>query len=99
VCLLDGHWDFLSGYGTINERIVGGDARSASVAAASIVAKVHRDALMTGLCSDYPSYRFSSNKGYPSPEHRATLRDRGPCRLHRQTWAPIRALAQQQLPL
>jgi ribonuclease HII len=99
VCLLDGHWDFLSGYGTNNERFVGGDARSASVAAASIVAKVHRDALMTGLCSDYPSYRFSSNKGYPSPEHRATLRDRGPCRLHRQTWAPIRALAQQQLPL
>src|SRR5688572_21432088 len=50
VCLLDGKWDFLYGYGTTNERIVGGDAHSASIAAASIVAKVHRDAGMTEQC-------------------------------------------------
>ena len=97
VCLLDGNWDFLAGYGTRNERVIGGDARSASIAAASIVAKVQRDALMTGHCPDYPLYRFSSNKGYPSPEHKASLREHGPCTLHRQTWAPIRAAAQGRL--
>ncbi len=93
VCLVDGNWDFLAGYGTRNERIIGGDARSASIAAASIVAKVHRDTLMSSVCPDFPAYRFSSNKGYPSPDHRLSLAEHGPCRLHRQTWAPIRAAA------
>jgi ribonuclease HII len=97
VCLLDGNWDFLAGYGTNNQRIVGGDAHSASIAAASVVAKVHRDAGMTAQCPTFPLYRFSSNKGYPSPEHKASLRQHGPCELHRQTWAPIRAAAQGQL--
>jgi ribonuclease HII len=89
VCLLDGKWDFLAGYGTRNERVAGGDARSASIAAASIVAKVARDRLMTGWCPTYPRYRFSINKGYPSPEHQAVLADRGPCPLHRLTWEPV----------
>lgn len=93
VCLVDGNWDFLAGYGTRNERIIGGDARSASIAAASIVAKVHRDALMSSVCPVFPAYRFSSNKGYPSLDHRLSLVEHGPCRLHRQTWAPIRAAA------
>ena len=97
VCLIDGNWDFLAGYGTHNERIIGGDAHSASIAAASIVAKVHRDAGMNEHCPTYPLYRFSSNKGYPSPEHKASLREHGPCELHRQTWAPIRACAQGTL--
>ncbi len=97
VCLIDGNWDFLAGYGTTNQRIVGGDARSASIAAASIVAKVHRDAGMVEQCPRYPAYRFSSNKGYPSPEHKATLRVQGPCALHRSTWAPVRAAAQGRL--
>lgn len=92
VALIDGNWDFLAGYGTTNERVIGGDAHSALIAAASIVAKVHRDAGMTGLCPQYPTYRFSSNKGYPSPEHKASLREHGPCELHRASWAPIRAL-------
>ena len=99
VCLLDGNWDFLAGYGTRNERIVGGDARSASIAAASIVAKVCRDALMADLCPQYPAYGFSANKGYPSPVHKAALRRDGPCPLHRTSWAPIAVLAQQALPL
>ncbi len=90
VCLLDGSWDFLAGYGTRNERVVGGDAHSASIAAASIVAKVHRDGLMVGHCPDHPPYAFSSNKGYASPEHRASLRRHGSCSLHRRTWAPVR---------
>ncbi|HVM19293.1 MAG TPA: ribonuclease HII [Egibacteraceae bacterium] len=97
VCLIDGNWDFLSGYGTTNERIIGGDAHSASIAAASIIAKVHRDAQMTDHCPGYPLYNFSSNKGYPSPEHKAALRRHGPCDLHRATWAPVRAAAQGRL--
>jgi ribonuclease HII len=94
VCLIDGNWDFLSGYGTTNERVIGGDAHSASIAAASIVAKVHRDNAMTEHCPRYPLYNFSSNKGYPSPEHKASLREHGPCELHRSSWSPIRALSQ-----
>jgi ribonuclease HII len=99
VCLLDGNWDFLAGAGTINERIVHGDACSASVASASIIAKVTRDALMVDACPSFPIYGFSSNKGYPSPEHQASLAEHGPCALHRRSWAPIRALSQPTLPL
>ena len=93
VCLLDGRWDFLAGASTRNECIVHGDAYSASIAAASIVAKVTRDALMTQACPTYPAYGFSRNKGYPSGEHKASLAAHGPCRLHRHSWAPIVALA------
>jgi ribonuclease HII len=90
VCLLDGNWDFLRGAGTRNELLVRGDGRSASIAAASIVAKVTRDALMRDACAGYPAYRFSSNKGYPSPDHMASLERWGPCELHRRSWAPMR---------
>lgn len=98
VCLVDGNWDFLSGYGTTNVRIVHGDAHSASIAAASIVAKVTRDGLLREACPLFPPYGFSSNKGYPSPQHRAALLENGPCVLHRHSWAPIAALAQGVLP-
>ncbi len=97
VCLLDGNWDFLAGYGTVNERVVYGDALCASIAAASIVAKVARDSLMTAACPRFPHYRFSSNKGYRAPVHRDALAERGPCPLHRHTWAPVTSLAQQRL--
>ncbi len=94
VVLLDGNWDFLAGWGTHNERIVHGDAYSASIAAASIVAKVARDDYMaTHANQAHPAYAFWSNKGYPSPQHRSALRELGPCELHRQTWAPIRRAA------
>ena len=99
VCLVDGNWDFLAGYGTHNERIVHGDALSSSIAAASIVAKVTRDRLMVAASPDHPEYLFWSNKGYPSPPHRAALREHGPCRLHRQSWAPIAALRQTTLEI
>lgn len=98
-CLLDGNWDFLAGCGTANELVVGGDGRCASIAAASIVAKVARDALMTEACPGYPAYRFSSNKGYPAPAHVASLARWGPSPLHRHSWAPIRALTEPRLPL
>ena len=93
VLLLDGNWDFMAGWHTHNERIVHGDAHSASIAAASIVAKVARDGHMADIASrDHPPYMFADNKGYPSPAHRRALADIGPCTLHRQTWAPIRAV-------
>lgn len=91
VVLIDGNWDFLDGYGTRNELIVHGDAYSASIAAASIVAKVTRDAEMVTHAPDHPGFAFDSNKGYPSPVHRAALRTHGPCVLHRCTWAPVAA--------
>jgi ribonuclease HII len=97
VALLDGNWDFLAGYGTDNELLVGGDGRSTSIAAASIVAKVTRDAMLRAWDADHPRYAFASNKGYPSPPHRAALREHGPCALHRHSWAPIVALRQGQL--
>lgn len=89
VLLLDGNWDFLEGYGTRNELIVHGDAHSASIAAASIVAKVARDQQMIRAADQHPAYDFASNKGYPSPAHRAALARQGPCALHRQSWAPV----------
>ena len=97
VCLVDGNWDFLAGYGTHNERMIAGDSRSASIAAASIIAKVTRDALMVKASPHHPEYAFWSNKGYPSPPHRAALDLHGPCPLHRQSWAPIVASRQGRL--
>ena len=90
--LLDGNWDFLADYGTANTTMVRGDGRSASIAAASIVAKVARDAQLVTADPDHPNYAFASNKGYPSPAHRAALATHGPCDLHRRSWAPIAAL-------
>jgi ribonuclease HII len=46
---------------------------------------------MARHCPAHPAYRFSVNKGYPSPEHQAALAERGPCRLHRLTWEPVTA--------
>jgi ribonuclease HII len=81
------------------EAIIGGDSLSASIAAASIVAKVTRDALMRSVCPTYPRYVFSSNKGYPSPPHVAALDQHGPCVLHRHTWVPIRSRTTPRLDL
>jgi ribonuclease HII len=97
VLLLDGNWDFLADYGTRNETIVGGDDRSASIAAASIVAKVTRDRMMREADIPHAGYGFASNKGYPAPVHREALRRFGPCVLHRHSWAPIAALDQLAL--
>ncbi|HEX6256681.1 MAG TPA: ribonuclease HII [Euzebyales bacterium] len=97
--LVDGNWNMLADVARPVELIVHGDARSASIAAASIVAKVTRDALMRAVCPTYPRYVFSSNKGYPSPPHVAALDRHGPCRLHRHSWAPIRARTTPRLDL
>ena len=65
------------------------DARSVSVAAASIVAKVARDRWMTELCERIPGYSFCKNKGYSTAEHRRAIERRGPCEAHRISWAPF----------
>jgi ribonuclease HII len=70
-----------------------GDARSISVAAASIVAKVERDALMGQLDAKCPRYAFAAHKGYPSPVHRRALRKLGHCPLHRRSFGPVAELA------
>jgi ribonuclease HII len=64
-----------------------------SVAAASVVAKAHRDALMIGHDARYPGYGFGGHKGYASPEHRAALEALGPCAIHRRSFAPCAAFA------
>lgn len=64
--------------------IVGGDGLSASIAAASILAKVHRDALMCAYDRVYPGYGFAEHKGYGTAAHRAALQTLGPCPLHRR---------------
>ena len=69
--------------------IVGGDERSVSIAAAAIVAKVHRDRMMVELDSRYPQYGFASNKGYASARHRRALEKYGPCPLHRRSFEPV----------
>ncbi len=71
--------------------IVKGDAISISIAAASIVAKVTRDGLMSGVFDTrYPGYGFASNKGYGTAMHRAALRRLGPTPIHRRSFAPVR---------
>lgn len=97
VLLLDGSWDFLSHYGVPTERIVYGDAHSASIAAASIIAKTTRDALLRRWHDEHPVYDFASNKGYPAPAHLAALDEHGACALHRHSWAPIAGLRQTRL--
>jgi ribonuclease HII len=66
-----------------------GDRLSISVAAASIVAKVHRDRLMISFHDSYPHYNFAQNKGYPTREHRTALARFGSCPLHRQTFRGV----------
>jgi ribonuclease HII len=74
--------------------LVHGDALDASIAAASIVAKVHRDAWMCRLDERYPGYGFSRHMGYGTPAHLAALDRLGPCPAHRRSFAPVsRALA------
>lgn len=69
------------------------DAKSLSVAAASILAKVFRDREMRALARSIPGYGFEANVGYASPEHRRALKERGPSSSHRRSFGPVRAAA------
>jgi ribonuclease HII len=70
--------------------IVHGDALSLTIAAASILAKTTRDALMADLDREHPGWNLTRNKGYPTPDHLAALRERGVCRIHRRSFGPVR---------
>lgn len=70
--------------------IVGGDAQSYSIGAASILAKVSRDRLMIELDQYYPGYGFADHKGYATPEHLAAIKAYGACPIHRQSFSPFR---------
>ena len=69
--------------------IVKGDAKSLSIAAASVVAKVTRDALMVEADARFPGYGFARHKGYGAPEHLEALRRLGACPIHRRSYAPV----------
>ena len=75
--------------------IVHGDAKSASIAAASIAAKVTRDRLMLKYDEEYPQYGFKKHKGYGTAEHLEALQKYGPCPIHRRSFAPIRSMASE----
>jgi ribonuclease HII len=82
--LIDGNWDFV-GLGT-TRKIVKGDAKCLSIAAASILAKVTRDRIMRAEAEHFPGYDFELNKGYPCPRHKMALQAWGPTSIHRRTW-------------
>lgn len=77
--------------------LVGGDALEPAISAASILAKVERDALMCALDLRFPGYGFERHKGYPTSEHLEALNRLGPCPEHRRSYAPVRALLSPEL--
>jgi ribonuclease HII len=74
------------------EAIIQGDAKVPAIAAASILAKVHRDRLCLVLHERHPQYGFGAHKGYPTAAHMAALREHGACDAHRRSFAPVRAV-------
>ena len=74
------------------ETLVEGDAKSVSIAAASIIAKVTRDRMMRALHEQFPGYGWGSNKGYGTQQHLVALNQLGPCVHHRRSFAPVRRL-------
>jgi ribonuclease HII len=73
-------------------KLIYGDSLSLSIAAASVVAKVYRDAMMRELDVQYPQYGLASHKGYGTAQHRRALQEHGVCQLHRRTFAPVAAI-------
>ena len=85
--LVDGNLD--PGFDYKTECIVNGDSISFSIAAASIIAKVTRDNLMSKIHKEFPNYNWKRNKGYGTKEHRNALDMYGPCKYHRKSFSPI----------
>src|SRR5580700_67768 len=78
-------------------KLIYGDALSLSIAAASVIAKVHRYSLMRELDAVHPGYGLASHKGYATPAHRRALAEIGPCALHRRSFAPCRGEDDEEL--
>jgi ribonuclease HII len=95
ICLSDG---FRLGQrcGVEHRAVIDGDAKSAAIAAASVIAKVTRDRYMCAIAGEYPEFGFDGNVGYSTPEHRAAIIEHGPSELHRRSFASI-AYSQLQL--
>jgi ribonuclease HII len=89
-------WVELTGLECPQRNLVHGDQRSATVAAASIVAKVTRDRIMEKADRDFPQYGFARHKGYPTEEHRLMLARHGPCPLHRRRFRGVVSGAVQE---
>jgi ribonuclease HII len=86
--LIDGNFDIPNSLP--QQSIVKGDARSISIAAASIVAKVSRDGLMNRYHLDFPQFGFDRHKGYPTKDHKAAIAAHGPCPIHRLSFRGVR---------
>ncbi len=80
-----------------NEAIADGDAKSLTIAAASILAKVHRDRVMRNYDKMFPQYGFASHKGYGTPGHIAALKEHGVCEIHRRSYRPVREVIDKGL--
>lgn len=90
ILVLDGNYDYISPAGAVGltiRPVIKADRDCASAAAASVIAKVARDTVMTGLHDDLPVYQWARNKGYASPEHRDAIRDHGITAHHRASWS------------
>jgi ribonuclease HII len=90
IVLLDGNYDYITAAGATGLRVqpvIKADRDCASAAAASVIAKVARDDLMTGLHDEMPAYEWARNKGYASPDHRAAIRTHGISPHHRASWS------------
>src|SRR5215211_5206830 len=88
VCLSDG-FPLGKRCAVEHRAVVDGDARSAAIAAASVIAKVTRDRYMHRIAAEYPEYEWHGNVGYSTPEHRAAIIEHGPSPLHRRSFASI----------
>ena len=75
--------------------LINGDARCRAIAAASILAKEHRDACLALWHAVFPQFNLASNKGYATPDHRRALRENGPTLMHRYSFAPVRACSER----
>src|SRR5436190_18710232 len=87
VCLTDGF--SVPSCAVVHRAVIDGDATSAAIAAASVVAKVTRDRYMTSVDGSYPQFGFAGNVGYSTPEHRAAIIEHGPSELHRRSFQSI----------
>ena len=89
--ILDGKHDYLGAPWKVRT-VIKGDMSCVAVAAASVIAKVQRDAMLAELAADHPEFGFESNAGYPAPVHRAALERHGPTPHHRRSWSYLDAL-------